>query len=81
MPHWTRAHGDVIHHRALGATAARTRTRVHALVPHAVLVSRAVAIQYTLGLAGDIRVAEVLLQADADAQAVLVAALSVGAAG
>ena len=73
------AHGNVVHHRALGAGAARSRARVHALVAHTVLVARTVVVQDTLGLAGDVRVAIVLLDADADGQAVLVLALGVGA--
>ena len=74
------AHGDVVYHRALGAAAARARARVHALVAHAVLVPRAVVVEHTLGLAGDVRVAVVLLDADADGQAVLLLTLGVGTA-
>ena len=70
----------MVDHRALGAAAARARAQVDTLVPHAVLRLHAVVVAHTLWLAGDVRVAEVLLVTDADAQAVLLLALGIGAA-
>ena len=71
----------MVDHRALGAAAARARTQVDTLVPHAVLRLHAVVVAHTLGLAVLVRVAEEVGQARADGQTVVVAALGVVAAG
>ena len=73
---WAVAVGHVVDHVALGVRAAHAHTWVAALVAEAGLVPCALGVDDTLGLALDVRIAEVVVAARADA----VAAVGIGTA-
>lgn len=74
------AGGHVVDRQALGVQAAHAGTRVFAAVPDAGLVGRAVRAEHALGPAAFVRIALVVFDAAARADAVSFEALGVGAA-
>ena len=73
----TVAHGHVVVHPALGAEAAHARARVDALVALTGLGAVTVGVDRTLGPTALLRIAEVLGQAAAHTETVVLAALGI----
>ena len=78
---WAVAHDDVVRHVTFCSRAALTGTRVLALVVVAVLVPRAITVQYAFRLATTVRVSVVLVAAYANADAVLIIAIGIRSTG